>query len=77
LIAYCNCDTLSSFGFKDKGSLQHSEWSSASGHVTSERILDSKSLFMFFLHYVKSHNSITTACNWAMPVTIILHWSWC
>jgi hypothetical protein len=25
LIAYCNCDTLSSFGFKDKGSLQHSE----------------------------------------------------
>jgi hypothetical protein len=57
LIAHCNCDTLSSFGFKDNGSLQHSEWSSAAGQVTSESILDSESLFMFLLLYVKSHNN--------------------
>jgi len=25
LIAQCNCDIFSSFGFKDSGSLQHSE----------------------------------------------------
>lgn len=74
LRAQCNCDTWSSFGFKDNGSLQHSEWSSASGQVTSESILDSESLFIFLLHYVKSHNNITTACNWAMPFTIIMNW---
>lgn len=77
LIAHCNCDTFSSFGFKDSGSLQHSEWSSAVGQVTSESILNSESLFMLLLLYVTSHNNITTACNRAMPFTIILNWGWC